>query len=265
MKFIFSCVLAVVLLVSVIEAATFVPNPLSCGFKITYKLISKANGQTFNYDKWLGMYNKYYATYSTGPGQGGETMKSFNLIRLDIPDPENPKTAAVFFYGHQGGKDMCMFSDYNSYDNLYFDMDQDYKYFTQPFEYDTKKENDNWMGAVCTSYSKKTSEENTTIYVIADNTVIGAYYEDSKRSFSYDVETIEKVAYASCFTIEKNYTGCESYPKAYKMLELEETCEIVNDLGSDSSDSSDNMAVSTEVSIFAIIFAVLMSFFTLLF
>jgi len=260
MKAFFSCVLAFALFVSVLGAGVFIPGNLSCGFKITYDIISTSasDGKTYKYNKWLSMYEKNYATYSYGKGDVG-TMKTFSLVRADIHDPSDPKTAATFHYGHQG-IDMCMFEGFNSYDNLFSDMDDDYQYFIKPFEYDSMNETDKWMGADCKSYYKETRDgEKTIIYAIDKNMVIGVYTEDEMGTMSYDIQQYEMVAYASSFTIESKYGGkdCKAYPKAYQKVDLELNCGIVDDL--------DDVAVSTQVSIFAIIFAVLISVITVFF
>jgi len=189
-------------------------------------------------------------TYSQGPSEEDDsTITTYATVRLDMPDPSDPETAALFIYGLKMGMKFCSFEGYNKYSSLYHDMDYDYKYFTEPFEYDSKDDNAKCKGNDCKSYVKQGYESNTTIYADENNIILGITHISGSRFETFNVKKYDYSARTSDF--EVSGIGCEAYPKARGTLEKDATCAIKD------------IAVSTEVSILALILAAMISFFTL--
>jgi len=244
------CALIVVCTAAVRDDNTFTPQ-VPCGFRVDYdSLYEDDESGKSTRTSWIAKYGRYLTTYQEGLVEG-RNLKLFAVCRLDMPDPAKPNTAGVFFGMSINGMAMCELEEYSSYDNLYHEMNDDYEYFAEPFEYTSKNDNDEWDGQKCKSYTKSYSYDGAyvTLYVNDKNRVIGVADIDK-----YENITITKVKYTESaqgkyFRMPKNYPGCDE--KLYSNpTTTEEGCKLAPD--------SESAASTIKVTLFTVFMAVVL-------
>jgi len=223
----------------------FVPATNNCAFRVTYTDYYESKKEpSREFEGWMAMYGQNLGQYQTGEDEEGNNVEVFSVVRVDIPDPNKPKTAGLFFGVGINGMRMCEFEGYNSYNNLYHDMDDLVEYFIENFSYDTMKEKDKWNDVECKSYTRST----TTIYADDNNRIIGIWKKGTYESDKFTIEKYEDKAYTSDFKMPSKFKGCDE-DKVYEAPDDVPGCEL------------SSIASSTEVAIFAVIMMILVSIF----
>jgi len=238
------------------DSDVFVPAKLPCAFKVTYEedIADEDGARTFH--GWFAMYGRYLAQFQEGPVDGRQ-LELHSVVRLDIPDPKDPNTAGVFFGMSVNGMAMCEFEGYNSYDSLYHDMGDESEFLTENYKFTSKKDDDEWEGKKCKSYTRSYgSSSSTTIYADDKNNVLAVKEIGESENRTIKFLTMEEKAEGQYFKIPRKYPGCsEDYPEVYENpTKKEDGCELAPD--TDASISS-----RVEVTFVTVILAVMVSLF----
>jgi len=158
----------------------------------------------------------------------------FGVVRLDMPNQSDPKTASLWFGIDRPEMKTCMFMGYFPYDNLYAGMGFERGYFLDEFGY-TSKYDATFQGVNCEAYKNETSDETKIWYVNDDDRVIGYEYTNATVHRVWDARYQFYSQYED-FRMPTKYVDCD--PQLYTDIVAEPQCPLNSDSSSSSSSST---------------------------
>jgi len=181
-------------------------------------------------------YGRYASLYENGENAGAP-VDIYGILRLDIQETGFPDSAAIIYGVVQQGMSVCQFYEYVE------NYEEGYKYvklldfaLKEPFPYDTKKENVQYAGVVCTMYSinqqfSPTSSIYAELYASPDDYVVGMYMlrmEDAGKAVLNLTVSYDMTAYESQFMLDSSFQGCTgtNYSDIYSAPPKEPNCPI---------------------------------------
>ena len=204
-------------------ASVFEPASLPCKFKLHFTKTENTllHSAPIVTKGWIAMFGKHFSRY-----QSSDYLESFEVIRADISDPNVPNTGAAYHLFN--GMDMytCELEYYKSKDDLYSGMDDEYKYFVNPFAYNTMNEDDEWGGVKCRSFAfaQPFWDKSTTLYVNDEDHVIGVVAVDDSNNVTINVDRFDDNVLLNDFKMPKE-NECQGDARMFTNPPKEDNCD----------------------------------------
>ena len=204
----------------------FVPADLPCAYTAYYKLYFEDSEMNQTIDCYQAAYGRYMASKQTSNPQGA-VSSFYTILRVDMPEEGHPDSAALMSASevpdfHSSICQLMRYADpytegYNSFGL--------YALFTNGVSYDSKEENVEYNGQVCTRYSYSDQDNLIQFYVNRGNYFVGYFVKTSENYAEINI-SYKMTTSLDLFTLDSSFKGCEDYAAIFKKPPAEPNCTI---------------------------------------